>query len=249
VAGKKKHYRFSRRNPQPRYSPYTSNVAEIKDNIFDVGATSNPTKFTKSLKNIETYIQMMNKIPDDIVKGIQKMKRPTFDRPEKPDKSKCMDSVGNYDADEYDMVKFTRKEDWKLIKTREQKYQENKASAWVLVYNQCSSKMKVKLDGTSGYEQSKNDNDVIALLTKIQGYCCKFDALNDEYMGLVGAFKNLLYFFQKPTQSNLDYVKDFLALIEVIEEYGGAGLLTHSPNMIKKELLSDNVDITKVTLD
>jgi hypothetical protein len=42
--------------------------------------------------------------------------------------------------------------------------------------------MKVKLDGTSGYEPMKNDNDVIALLTMIQGYCCKFDALNDEYV-------------------------------------------------------------------
>jgi hypothetical protein len=68
-------------------------------------------------------------------------------------------------------------------------------------------------------------------------------------MGLVGAFKNLLYFFQKPMQSNLDYHEDFLALIEPIEEYGGSGLLTHFPNMIKKELLSDNLDVTKATLD
>jgi hypothetical protein len=53
---------------------------------------------------------------------------------------------------------------------------------------------------------------------------------------------NLLYFFQKPAQSNSDYHKDFLALAKVIEEYGGAGSLTHFPNMIKKELLSDNID-------
>ncbi len=44
---------------------------------------------------------------------------------EKPDKSKCVDSVGNYKADEYDMAKLTWKEDWKLVKAREQKYQEN----------------------------------------------------------------------------------------------------------------------------
>jgi len=173
-----------------------------------------------------------------------------YDRPpEKPDKSKCVDSVGNYNADEYDMAKFMWKEDWELLKTREQKYKENKANTWALVYNQCSSKMKVKLNETSEYEQLKNDNDVIAHLTMIQGYCCKFNALNNEYMGLVGAFKNLLYFFQKPTQSNSDYHEDFLDLVEVIEEYGGAGLLTHFPNMTKKELLSDNLDATKATLD
>jgi hypothetical protein len=100
----------------------------------------------------------MNKMPDDIVKAIQKMKKPTFDLLEKPDKSKCVDSAGNYDANEYKMAKFTWKEDWKLV----QKYQENKANTWALVYNQCSNEMKVKLNGTSGYEQSKKDNDVKA---------------------------------------------------------------------------------------
>ncbi len=93
-----------RPNPQPKSSPYTSIVVEIKDNIFDVGRTSNPAKFTKSLKNIKMYIQMMYKMPDNIVKTIQKMKKPTFNPPEKPDKNKCMDSAGNYDADEYNIV-------------------------------------------------------------------------------------------------------------------------------------------------
>ncbi len=90
---------------------------------------------------------------------------------------------------------------------------------------------------------------MIALLTMIQDYCCKFNALNNKYMGLVEAFKNLLYFFQKPMQSNSDYHEDFLVLVKVIEEYGGAGLLTHFPNMIKKELLSDNLDVTIANLD
>jgi hypothetical protein len=107
TASKKKHYRFNRRpNPQPKSSPYTSNMTEIKDNIYNVGTTSNPAKFTKSLKNIKTYIQRTYKMPDDIVKLIQKMKKPTFNPPEKLDKSKCVDSAGNYDANEYNMAKF-----------------------------------------------------------------------------------------------------------------------------------------------
>jgi hypothetical protein len=50
AVGRKKRYRFGGRNSQPRSSPYTSNMVEIKDNIFDVGATSNPAKYTKSQK-------------------------------------------------------------------------------------------------------------------------------------------------------------------------------------------------------
>jgi hypothetical protein len=90
---------------------------------------------------------------------------------------------------------------------------------------------------------------VVSLLSMIQGYCCQFDTLNDEYMSIVGAIKNLLYFFQKPTQPNSDYHKNFMAMVEAIEEYGGAGYLTYFPNMIKKELMTKGIDMDKASGD
>jgi hypothetical protein len=48
------------------------------------------------------------------------------------------------------MAKFTWKEDWKLtMNSRKQKYEENEAEAWALVYNQCSNELRVKLEGAS----------------------------------------------------------------------------------------------------
>jgi hypothetical protein len=52
------------------------------------------------------------------------------------------------------------------------------------------------------------------------------------------AIKSLLYFFQKAKHTNSDYQEDFLAMVEVIKEYGRAGLLTYFPNMIKKEVIA-----------
>ena len=40
-----------------------------------------------------------------------------------------------------------------------------------------------------------------------------------------------------------------MAMVEVIEEYGGAGLLTYFPNMIKKELTTKSVDMDKASAD
>jgi hypothetical protein len=68
-------------------------------------------------------------------------------------------------------------------------------------------------------------------------------------MSIVGAIKNLLYFFQKPTQPNSDYHEDFMAMVEVIEEYGGAGSLTCFPNMIKKELMTKGFNMDKASGD
>ncbi len=82
----------------------------------------------------------------------------------------------------------------------------------------------------------------------IRGYCCQFDALSDEYMLIVKLLKNLFYFFQKAGQSNSKFHNDFMVLIKVIKEYGGAGSLTHFPNMIRKELALKNItDMSKAT--
>ncbi len=124
------------------------------------------------------------------------------------------------------------------MKSRKQKYKKNEAIAWVLMYNQCSNELRVKLEGTRGYELCKKENNLIALLTMIRGYCCQFDVLKDEYVAIVAAIKNLLYFFQKATQTNSDYQEDFLVMVEVIKEYRGAGLLTYFPYMIKKEVIA-----------
>ena len=54
---------------------YKSKVAGLEDDTFDVGAASDPAKFSKSLKNIENYIQKTYKSPDNMVKTLQIMKK------------------------------------------------------------------------------------------------------------------------------------------------------------------------------
>jgi hypothetical protein len=57
--GKKKKFysrRFARGATAGR-STYKSKVRGLENDTFDVGASSDPAKFSKSLKNIENYIQ------------------------------------------------------------------------------------------------------------------------------------------------------------------------------------------------
>jgi hypothetical protein len=68
-------------------------------------------------------------------------------------------------------------------------------------------------------------------------------------MAIVAAIKNLFYFFQKGDQSNADYHKDFMTMLEVIEEYKGAGSLTHFPNLLKQELKGKGLDLSKASAD
>jgi hypothetical protein len=115
-----------------------------------------------------------------------------------------------------------------------------------LLYNQCSPELKNKLKGMEGYNGKKNNNNIAELMNMICSYCCQFDTLDNEYMSIVGAIKDLFFFWQKPVQANMDYHKDFMVLVKVIKEYGGAGSISYFPNMIKKELAkSTESDNTK----
>jgi hypothetical protein len=68
-------------------------------------------------------------------------------------------------------------------------------------------------------------------------------------MAIVAAIKNLFYFFQKSDQANTDYHTEFMAMMEVIEEYGGAGSLTHFPNLLKQELEAKELDLSTTTAE
>jgi hypothetical protein len=96
---------------------YKSKVAGLEDDTFDVGEASDPAKFSKSLKNIENYIQKTYRSPDNMVKTLQNMKKVTLSYSTKPKKqdSQCCDEDGNPDEDMFEMAVFAWKEDYKSI--------------------------------------------------------------------------------------------------------------------------------------
>ncbi len=102
----------------------------LDNDKFDVGASSNPVKFSKSLKNIENYIQKLYKDPNDMVKTIQQMKRGSLKFPDKPKKTdaECCDDNGGPDPDVFKMAVFSWKEDYKLMKSRMDKYKSNESN-------------------------------------------------------------------------------------------------------------------------
>ncbi len=111
-------------------------MAGLEDNKFDVGAASDPTKFSMLLKNIENYILKTFRSSNDMmVKMLQQMKRVTLSTPTKPQKQdlRCCEEDGNPDPDAFDMAVFAWKEDYKPMKLRMNKYNNNKSNAWALI--------------------------------------------------------------------------------------------------------------------
>ncbi len=148
---------------------YKSKVAGLEDDTFNVGAASDPSKFSKLLKNIENYIQKTYRSPDDMVKILQNMKKVTLSYLTKSKKQdlQCCDKDGNPDEDMFEVAVFAWKEDYKSMKLRMDKYRDTKLNAWALIYDQCSPELKNKLKATDGYSGAKSTNNVAKLFTMI----------------------------------------------------------------------------------
>jgi hypothetical protein len=115
AAHNRRSYQFRNRAGQAGVkSTFKSKVTKLEEDTFDVGASSDPAKFSKSLKAIKTYKQKTYKMTDDIVKAIQQMKRHTLAFPAKPTKATCVDEMNVFDKDEYKVAKFTRKDEYKV---------------------------------------------------------------------------------------------------------------------------------------
>jgi hypothetical protein len=108
-AGKKNRYRCNNRGNQATKTSYKSKVAKLEDEVFDVGASSCPAKFSKLLKSIENYIQKNYKTCNDIVKAIQQLKSPTLDYLRQPTRAEHTKKDGTLDEDAFDTVKLLGK--------------------------------------------------------------------------------------------------------------------------------------------
>ncbi len=73
--GKKRYHRAFAQGAATAKLDYKSAIVRLENDTFDVGAWSDPAKFSKSLRNIKNYIQKIYKEPEDIVKTIQQMKK------------------------------------------------------------------------------------------------------------------------------------------------------------------------------
>ena len=121
--------------------------------MWEQQVTPDLVKFGKFLKIIKNYIQKTYRSPNNMIKMLQQMKRVTLSYLTKPKKQdlQCCDEDGNPDPNAFDMAMFAWKEDYKTMKSRIDKYKDNKSNAWALIDNQCSPKLKNKLKGTEGY--------------------------------------------------------------------------------------------------
>jgi hypothetical protein len=88
----------------------------------------------------------------------------------------------------------------------------------------------------------------VQLLLIIRGYCCSFNANQQSTFALEGAKHRVQVFIQGYNVTVTDYVEYFMALVGVVETYGGA--YGNEPGLLREQLIKQGVsaaDVDKTT--
>jgi hypothetical protein len=79
----------------------------------------------------------------------------------------------------------------------------------------------------------------VQLLLIIRGYCCSFDANQQSTFALKGAKHRVQVFIQGYDVTVTDYVEYFMALVDVVETYGGA--YGNEPGLLREQLIKQGM--------
>ncbi len=137
---------------------------------------------------------------------------------------------------------------WKRKHTKAQdwwdKYNENMAKAYIIIFHQCSPLLKNNLEASDTFAAIRSAQAVIGLLKLVQSLCCLYDAKTQGVMATVASYKKLFTYYQKDGVDNHIFHREFVAHVETLETYGGVGVVGVVPSFLTakiKELAADGL--------
>ena len=205
-----------------------------EDVIFDNTGPNDTANFQHAVQGMADYLHTTYSA--DVGDAIRQMKEATITLPSPPtpttDASGTVTPISSSNDDEYR---------WKLeysdANTCLKTYNTSMPKAYIHIYNQCSTNLKNDLGTSSACPKVNLTKNPVELLKLIQGLCCFFDSKTQSVMATIASQKLLFTYYQKDGVSNTDYHREFMALVETIETYGGLGAISIVPTFVTQELI------------
>ena len=195
--------------------PYKSKVKVIEENVSEVWLTWNATPFTKLLLKIADYIQV--KYNNEVGEAVRTQTKKLLTTPQCPSEKNQLMHMEVKKLN--NMEVFLWKENWKESKDFEKEFINYQKTAYPVVVRPCSPALRAQLEGTKGYEIVNSNQDVVEMLKLIKNMCWHHDQNNDETYAVVSSLKAVFYFCQKLNTTNTEYLKEFKAQVESMDDY------------------------------
>jgi hypothetical protein len=213
-------------------TPNTLPATRLPENlVFDNTGHNDTANFHRTLKGLANF--MHTTYSAEVASAILKMQAVTIPIEEEPKARK--DSAGE-DLPLTSWEIHTWKEEYNAQLKTLKVYNDSMPKAYIHLYNQCSTNLKNDLEAATSFAKVESTKDPIGLLKLIQGLCCSYDSKTQSVMATVASHKKLFTFFQHNGVDNSSYHREFIALVETIETYGGHGAIGITPTFVAQKL-------------
>jgi hypothetical protein len=108
-----------------------------------------------------------------------------------------------------------------------------------LVFGQWLPELISKIKSLDNFASADIDQDAMHLLLIVRGYCCQFDDHQQGTWALENAKHRILVVYQGYNMSSMEYIKNFKALVGIVETYGRT--YGCKPGLLRAQLIKQGV--------
>lgn len=220
---------------------FQGKVSKMGGNVFQLAEEGRKgNQFTQTLEALYDYAAIELDHASDLA--------PLFETPCKPAIIKEPDDQPPMSSDKVNRVSRDHRLyiAWKFecesYNSRVVALAANQHKLFTVMIHQCSPSVKLKVEGSVGYDAAKQTHDCKWLITTLKNICHKFEQYENRFVALVNAKGAIFNCRQGQNQSTSDYFESFKELLSVLESYGGQlhDAATAAP---------DSTDFTSLTTD
>ena len=205
-------YRKGNNNVRRNHGPvFKGETSEMNGNVFQCyGETTNKQQFIKIMEMLEYYIRTTMIFSKDIRPICITYEVPTIEE------HKDLTDIEKASAVKKLLWETKVKTHFKHITEQEK----NVAALHTVLWGQCSHTMKAKIQSLPDYDIKGALNcDMSWLLKEIKGVTHCFEGNHNVYISLDDARVNFYTHKQDDNENIYNYLKNFQALVEVLEHY------------------------------
>jgi hypothetical protein len=212
-SGGRKHRYFARGGGIGAVKPHKLAISEIANDTFNTSHNKFVAQFMELLKNIANYLQLSLAAAGYLVaEMVRTGKKQTIGLPTAVDEN----------TPDKDNLNIIRNEEIKSVAKRQQKLGESLMKGFAKVYEQCSRKVKEKLENTKNWEVIQREQCLHSLIQKIEHICVGFDDHKQDVFNLVQALKAMFLYTQSEKKSVKEYRRNLKSLWDTVEVFGGS---------------------------
>jgi hypothetical protein len=186
----------------------------MKGNVFQChGENTDKQQFLKTVGVLDEHINKTFTYPQDVASICDSFEIVPLVQP------------SNLSKDEYEKdmgKKMMWESSMKSLMKRTDLQESNARAIYVIVWGQCSSMIQSKIESLDDFSNKSVTRDCAWLLKEIQGITHRFESTRNVFISLDDAWSGYYAYRQGNKQTLHEYLKDFQALVQVLEHYGAA---------------------------